>query len=360
MPNEILARSPHIIEINESGQDGSMLRLYLWNGLGSAPSSPTYTFTKLIPSALQPANYYNISPYIREYISNLLNQNVYNTIGATNTANYVNVKVKRYKLVTGVYTLLDEIDYYGWDGFYYYNLAENLGQQVPFLDPKTYYYLYDPNRDPSTDENARAGFLTLDNGTWDAVYTNLRTGATWTPTITGFGTALYHDIPRVYPLWYADGNKLEIYDNLSSTLWATYYFKPIQECKYDTYTIDFVNRYGAWQREFFFKASFDNVEIKTNQYQLMTPNPLMFTPERGTFKDFNINGKQTIKLNTGFVKEDFKENLTQLMLSERILINGLPVTIKTKNIDRTKQINNKMINYTIEFEMAFDVINNIV
>jgi hypothetical protein len=92
----------------------------------------------------------------------------------------------------------------------------------------------------------------------------------------------------------------------------------------------------------------------------MTPNPLMFTPERGTFKDFNVNGKQTIKLNTGFVKEDFKENLTQLMLSERILINGLPVIIKTKNIDRTKQINNKMINYTIEFEMAFDVINNIV
>lgn len=357
---EILARSPYIVEVNETGQDGSMVRLYLWNGLGSPPSSPTYTFTKQIPSALQPSNYYNVSPYIREYIKNTISQNVYNTIGPSNTQNYCNAIIKRYKLVGSTYTFLDEASYFGWDGWGYHEDGANPVRGEILLDQKDYYYYYDPNGDPTMDENIRAGFLTIANLNFDATYTNLRTGATWQPTITGFGSAQWHDIPRVYPTWYADGNKLEIFDNISSTLVATYYFMPIQECRYEPYAIDFVNKYGSWQREFFFKASYDNIEVKGNQYQLMHPQINNYNSIYGNFRDFNVNGKNTIKLNTGFVKEDFKENLTQLMLSERILINGMPVTLKTKGIDRIKQINNRMINYTLEFEMAYDIINNIV
>ena len=356
----ILARSPHIIEVNEAGQDGSMVRLYIWNGLGAAPSLPTYTFTKNIPSTIQTSNYYNISPYIREYIKNTICQNVYNTIGPTETDNYCNVIVKRYKLVGTTYTLLDETSYYAWDGWGYHEEGANPTRLEIMLDQKNYYYYYDPNDSPATNENIRAGFLTIINNGLDATYTNLRTGATWQPTITGFGSANWHDIPRVYPLWYADGNKLELFDNSSGILVAEFNFIPIQECRYEPYAIDFVNKYGSWQREFFFKASYDNMEVKTNQYQLMHPQINNHNTIYGNYKDFNVNGKQTIKLNTGFVKEDFKENLTQLMLSERILINGMPVTLKTKGIDRVKQINNRMINYTLEFEMAYDVINTIV
>ena len=357
---EILARSPYIVEVNETGQDGSMVRLYLWNGLGSAPASPTYTFTKNIPSAIQTSNYYNVSPYIREYIKNILNQNVYNTIGATYTPNYCNVIIKRYKLVGSTYTFLDETSYYAWDGYGYHEDGANPSRGNILLDAKNYYYYYDSNAVLATDENARAGFITLENTDYEAIYTNLRTGATWQPTITGFGSATWHDIPRVYPLWYADGNNLQIIDPNTSLVVREFNFIPIQECRYEPYTIDFINKYGAWQREFFFKASYDNMEVKTNQYQLMHPAINNYNTIYGNYKDFNVNGKQTIRLNTGFVKEDFKENLTQLMLSERILINGMPVTLKTKGIDRVKQINNRMINYTLEFEMAYDVINTIV
>ncbi len=45
------------------------LEVFIWNGTGSAPASPSYTLSKLIPASNNVNTYYNISPYIREYIS---------------------------------------------------------------------------------------------------------------------------------------------------------------------------------------------------------------------------------------------------------------------------------------------------
>jgi len=44
-----LARSPHIIEIAESGQEGSKVELFLGSDIGT--STPTYTLSKLIPAS---------------------------------------------------------------------------------------------------------------------------------------------------------------------------------------------------------------------------------------------------------------------------------------------------------------------
>ena len=42
------ARSPHIIEIAETGQTGSKIELFLWN-TGSQPTDPQYILSKRIP-----------------------------------------------------------------------------------------------------------------------------------------------------------------------------------------------------------------------------------------------------------------------------------------------------------------------
>jgi hypothetical protein len=39
----IFARSPYIITINSSGQEGSKVELFIWNGTGSAPATAVYT-----------------------------------------------------------------------------------------------------------------------------------------------------------------------------------------------------------------------------------------------------------------------------------------------------------------------------
>ena len=57
------ARSPHIIEIAETGQTGSKIELFLWN-TGSQPTDPQYILSKRIPASNQIETYYNISPYV--------------------------------------------------------------------------------------------------------------------------------------------------------------------------------------------------------------------------------------------------------------------------------------------------------
>lgn len=353
----ILARSPFIIDVSELGQAGSKIEIFLWNGSGSAPLFPTYTLSKLAPSPTDTANYYNIAPYLREFIDNTVNPNVYNTIGPTDYDSYVNVRVKRYSFNGSSYNYLDLQKFFGWNGFGFYEDGGNPDMGDYFLDQKTYYYYYEPFADLTTEIYKRAGFITMLAPAGGSIeYVNLLTGSIIS---AGFGSGAFQDIYRVHPVNYADGNRVNIYDNLGNGL-AKWTFRPITECRYEVQTVDFINRYGAWQREFFFKASFDQLTVNNKSYQLMQTKNLNYNTAEGNFKDFNTNGRQTIKLNTGSVPEDFKDNLTEMSLSERILLNGFPVTMKTNGFERIKSVNKKDINYTVEFEMAYETINNIV
>ena len=80
----------------------------------------------------------------------------------------------------------------------------------------------------------------------------------------------------------------------------------------------------------------------------------------GQRKVFNTSAKKSIKVNTDWVDEDYKDLLKQLMLSERILVNNLPVKLNTKSTELFKSINTKMINYQLEFEYAYNDLNNVI
>ena len=69
----VRARSPYIIFINESGQTSGKLELRIWKKGETKPTLPTYSFTKPIPSATQTLLRFNISPYLKDFISNKLN-----------------------------------------------------------------------------------------------------------------------------------------------------------------------------------------------------------------------------------------------------------------------------------------------
>lgn len=128
----IFVNKPYLIEVNEVGQIGSKIELFVWNG-ATAPSTPTYTFTKDAPSTTDLANYYNISPFVVEYIQFGINDT--STFALLDDSYYANVRVKRYKNVAGTYTLLDSTDYKAMYG----NFGEvNYGGLLP---QDTYYTL---------------------------------------------------------------------------------------------------------------------------------------------------------------------------------------------------------------------------
>lgn len=361
--NRIFARSPYIIEINEVGQSGSKVELYIYQNGTTPPTSPDYTLEKLIPASNNTQTLYNISPYVMEQITHDAFINNYATdSGLLQTSQYVLVDVKRYKLVLSTYVLLDTITYYAYDGFGYYSQGYNPthGTVMPVhLDEKDYYFWSDANNSPAVNQLERAGTFTayLETG-WDVKYTQLTTGLTHSYTISADNM---YNLYRVYPSYYLTGNKVEIL-NGSTVVWEST-FKPVEECRYDVITIDFINMYGAWQREFMFKASYESLNTTASEFNLMQSGSVPFWSydellnQRQTF---NTNGIISYRVNTGWVDESFNSNIQQLLLSERILLNNQPVKMKTKEFEKQKNINNKTINYVLEFEQSNDLINNVI
>lgn len=354
----IFARSPYIVTVNETGQEGSKVELFLWNGTGSAPTDPTYTLSKLIPATNNIKTEYNISPYIREYINFNTRQTPYNTTSVSQTTQYCNVKIKTYKLVSGTYTLLSTNTYLGYDGYGYYEQGYNPTLTYDILhDEGTFNYVYDATQDPSTNILYRGGFIMVKTGTgYKARHRNLVTGASNTNNLTN---NVMLDILRVYSLYYSDGNSLEILDNSDNVIWSAI-FKPYLNCKYTPVVCDFVNKYGCWQRTWFYAASNDTLTVESQEYNLMQTATSGYNLIEGQKHVFNNNGKKSIKVNTDWVEESYNELLRQIMLSEKIIINNYPAKLNSKSTELFKSINTKMINYQLEFEFAYDVINSVV
>jgi hypothetical protein len=348
----IFTRSPYIIRIAESGQNGSKVELFISNTT-TFTGTPQYTLSKLIPASNNLETLYDISSYIQEYISHSACSTSGDAQVITPTSQYANVRVKRYKLVGSTYTPLDTTDYKAFNGYGYYENNVNFDLGDYGLDVANYYYL----------PTQYAGKIRVNVGAnFTARYTNLSTG---TPTNLVLGaTANVFDIPRVRTANVNEGNKVEIL-NAASAVQVTYYFYPLEECKYTPVIIDFVNRYGAWQREFFFKASNDTLSVENTEYNLMqtfttTSGVTTYNALEGQRETFNTNGKKSIKVNTGWVYETWKEVLKQIMLSERILIDNKPAKINTKSTELFKSINTKQINYSLDFEFTYDVINSVI
>lgn len=354
----IFCRSPFIVEINEASQIETKVELYIWNGTGSAPASPTYTLSKLIPAPSVTRTTYNISPYLREYISHKLFENNYDVYAdALSYLEWCNVQVKRYKKLTTSFTLIDTVTHRAFDGYVLYTEGYNKNLGSYLLDQKTYYYLYDPNANLTTDTLKRAGSFTWYSPGGNKVrHIELNTGTTNTQTIVTAGVVTTF---RVNQNYYDNGNILQILDASNNVLWQAT-FKPKTECKYEPVCCDFINRYGAWQREYFFKASKSSINVENTEYNLLQNNLVNYDVLEGQRKTFNTNYSETITVNTDWVSEDFSDNLRQLMTSERILLDNRPVKINTKSTELFKQVNTKMINYTLEFQYASDIINNVV
>jgi len=355
----IFARSPFIIEINEASQIETKVELFIWNGTGSAPTSPTYTLSKLIPSPTITRTTYNISPYLKEFLSHASFGNNYNSINQTLAyTEWCNVSVKKYKKLTTTFTQVGSTTTYKvFDGYGLYTEGYNKDLGNYLLDQGTYYYLYDSNAVLASDPLKRAGDISwIGVGGYKVKYTELNTATTNTVTIPSGGVITTY---RVYPTYYDNGNLFQILDASNNVLWQAT-FKPKTECKYEPVCCDFINRYGAWQREYFFKASKNSINVENTEYNLLQNNLVSYDVLEGQRKTFNTNYSETITVNTDWVDESFSENLRQLMTSERILLDNRPVKINTKSTELFKQINTKMINYTLEFQYASDIINNVV
>jgi hypothetical protein len=359
----IFTRSPHIVSVNDVSQTGSKIELYIYDGASTPPTQPTYTLSKLIPATGVTENLYNISPYLKEYLKHKVNGMNYNTVNDfTEYDEYTYVEYRTYNLIGGSYILDQTVTARCYDGYGYFEELTNVDRGDILLGNGTkHYYWYDSTNTPASNGAHRAGIVTafLDRD-WSVYRQNLLTGAS---QINTYALAGVYDLFRVFPLYYGAGNLMQIYDDLNVLQWEAT-FIPKEECRYEPMTIDFLNRFGGWQREFFFKASQELLDVTNTTYNLMMSDVYPMTLSEGQRGVFNANGIRKYTMNTGWVDESYGEVMQELLLSERVIwvygTKRIPVKVNTKSINKQKNINNKTINYQIEIELAFDVIQTAI
>jgi hypothetical protein len=142
-----------------------------------------------------------------------------------------------------------------------------------------------------------------------------------------------------------------------------------EECKYEPYKVTFVNKYGALQDLMFFKKSVESTNVTSEQFKasIFDQSTLSYKTHQHQQQAFLAQGKDRITMNTGYVNDDHNSVIEELLLSEQVYYTEItetaevvvPVIPLTKSVTYKTSVNDRLANYTIEFENAFDKINNI-
>jgi len=136
-------------------------------------------------------------------------------------------------------------------------------------------------------------------------------------------------------------------------------------CKYTPYEVTFVNKFGAFQSLWFMGRSVVSLKRSNDTYKSNTLDVpgQSYSINSHQKRSLNVSGIENISLNTGFVDQSFDAVIRELLLSESVWIdfenNTLPVNVKSSSVAFKDTLTEKVINYSIDFEFAFDKINTI-
>lgn len=138
----------------------------------------------------------------------------------------------------------------------------------------------------------------------------------------------------------------------------------------DGHKITFVNKFGALQDIWFFLKSVNTTTKRQEQYQRNIINNTTYDVNTHTKQVFNTIANTSITLSSGYYPEWANQWFEQLLLSEQVWLTRqdpfdisdeqvVPVNVKKSSMVQKTSLNDKLIDYTFEFDMSFDYINNI-
>jgi len=139
----------------------------------------------------------------------------------------------------------------------------------------------------------------------------------------------------------------------------------------DGHKITFVNKFGALQDIWFFLKSVNTTNKKSENYQRnIISSTGTYSVNSHTKQVYNTIANTNITLSSGFYPEWSNQWFEQLLLSEQVWLTRtdpfdssdtqvVPVNVKKNSIAKKTVLNNKLIEYTFDFDMSFDYINNV-
>ena len=137
----------------------------------------------------------------------------------------------------------------------------------------------------------------------------------------------------------------------------------ISECKFKPYKLTFINKFGAYQDLWMFKKNSISIAATEEKFKrnILTNGSYNTYNHQSTI--LSKNAKQNLTLNSGYYPESNNELFKQLILSERVWIEydnkTLPILITSNSLGFKTSLNDRLIDYTIQVEFAYQTINNV-
>jgi hypothetical protein len=321
---KIFIRSPYFIEVDEVGQTSAKIEVFLWNKGDTEPTTPNYTLTKAVPSPSQTDIAWNISNFAVAFIKPIAPINV-SAPAEEEVDTWCYMKVVRYSDDVE----LDDETYVCLNGYNNYTSGYN---QVTDADILPLFNSDIKNYVKDFDTNYVNFFLEIENYDTSYGYVDVTERGMWK-----------------FPI-------LQEEENVESDF---FYAEQLCEPKYTPIVCKFINRFGGWQFLTFFKANQQGIDVTSKDYNLL-PSSIDYNPLQGQKQRFNFQGKQKVKCNTGWVDENYSELIQDLLLSQVVLLDNKPAIVKSQSADIKTHLKDKNINYEVEFEYNFGLINDVI
>lgn len=345
----IHSRSPYFLADTATGLVSATLELYIYTGQQTVarPSTPTYT---LFSTAINEEVIFEVGQLINDKVQ-FINDNTYRTDGV-----WVDCQITRTMddASTSVQTMTQK---YAIDGYSYYTEGANYDTDTEhLLSVDSIRCLTGEDFKIAINKNYNDNGVTITD-------VRVRKGTADVGVYTVNSSDLSGQVIHYYTIGYHADNsyfRIKLSDNSIIDIPIVYE----SECKYNPSKLTFINKNGMMEDLWFFKLSKNSLTTEKQNFQ---NNNIIsggtYNIQSGQNKVYSITSKESITLNTGFISEIFNETFTQLMQSESVWIteNGqlTPVIVKTEDLQYQTSLNDKMINYTIEVEYAFNKMNTV-
>jgi hypothetical protein len=192
--------------------------------------------------------------------------------------------------------------------------------------------------------------------------------ATGVFTISGTGTATTQQVKQIPLAPGSTGFPIATSNLTGYTIQATGANAKLNfsvDCafKYEPIRILWKNRYGQFDYLNFYKAHYNtfNTDQRVYQPQLGTwqSSTLSYNQFQTKTQRYIVDASEVLDVNSDWLQEVFNENLKQLLVADEIYwsydqSNNLvkPLTIKTSSVQFKTGVNNKLIQYTISFDIG--------
>ena len=349
---KIMARSPFYITATGSTYiTSATLQVFIWQGaFASQPATAQYTISKNALTATSTNIIFEIAPLVRDYFNH--NRDAYaDTLSTFADCVFVEIILS---VVQTVGTVADVN--------YYYHAFDGYGNFSDAVNPQGTDVIVNTINVLSGQDILHPVYAHSDG--IDQVKYYSSAGALQTTVSLATPVASTNAYDKTQYLTRTSASNTYSFTLLYSTVvQETVIVNYIDPCKYTAVAIKFYDKNGMLQKIWMYAKSSESLSTNKNTYNKITGSvsggAYVYSTEKHQKQPYNITANKSIVLNSGWVLEAQNTIWEQLFLSELVWVNDKPANITSQSLEYKTQLNDRLINYTFNFDYAYSEINNV-